>query len=129
MHWLTGHLLPVCVIGVLLLHYSPAQEAEFEDYDDYYRNGITEKPDYDYNVTYDYIFFSNTSGGTQDLEKYLRGGGKKHIVADAHGDVGCLLLSDSLAAPQSPADPAVQTDLCVTSSTAQHHRGTETEEV
>ncbi|XP_061111440.1 uncharacterized protein si:ch211-191i18.2 [Conger conger] len=68
MCWLPGHLLPLCMLGALLLYTSSAQEEDYGDYD------VTASPDYDYNATFDYSFFSNTSGGMQELEDILEGG-------------------------------------------------------
>ncbi|KAJ8335291.1 hypothetical protein SKAU_G00409300 [Synaphobranchus kaupii] len=71
MHWLPGHLLPLCLAGALLLCTSSALDYyEDPDYD------FTALPDYE-NFTIDYIFYSNTSGGTFNLEDILKGGRKE----------------------------------------------------
>uniref|UniRef100_A0A8C7FP41 Si:ch211-191i18.2 n=1 Tax=Oncorhynchus kisutch TaxID=8019 RepID=A0A8C7FP41_ONCKI len=65
MHRLTHYrLLFLCLTGVLLLPLCCGQTV-YDDYDD-----TTQTPDYDYNATFEYIFFSNAS--TEDLDKFLR---------------------------------------------------------
>ncbi|KAK6327495.1 hypothetical protein J4Q44_G00031400 [Coregonus suidteri] len=65
MHRLTHYrFLSVCLTGVLLL--LPLCWGQYV-YDDYGDTTLT--PDYDYNATIEYSFFSNTS--TEDLDKFL----------------------------------------------------------
>lgn len=67
MHRLTHyHFLLVCLTGVLLLLPLCWGQNEYDDYGD-----TTPTPDYDYNATFEYTFFSNTS--TEDLDKFLSG--------------------------------------------------------
>ncbi|XP_076864985.1 uncharacterized protein LOC143516927 [Brachyhypopomus gauderio] len=63
-------LITLCLAGSLLLlplYCAGLDVIPVQDYDS------TPSPEYDYNATFDYIFFSN--GSSDDLEKFLRAGG------------------------------------------------------
>ncbi|KAK6326985.1 hypothetical protein J4Q44_G00026300 [Coregonus suidteri] len=56
--------------------YGSANQEDFEEeIDDY----STQTPDYDYNATFDYEMFSNTTGHEEDYSSYVILGGKKNV--------------------------------------------------
>ncbi|XP_067281701.1 uncharacterized protein si:ch211-191i18.2 [Pseudorasbora parva] len=79
-------MISVCLAGTLLLLplCSGVDEDQYNfDYEEY-----THTPEYDYNSTFDFTFFSNAS--SDDLEKFLMGvteSGKKTSFTETDGSV------------------------------------------
>ncbi|KAJ8377915.1 hypothetical protein AAFF_G00250660 [Aldrovandia affinis] len=131
MQGLPRHLFSLCLTGVILLHVCCGQHEDRDvDYD------VTAVPDYDYNSTFDYSFFSNTSSGTLDLEELLKGGRgeergrgrwrRGQRLGDTHDRCGPVHSLSQPAAPPGPsAAPVLSAALRLTSSPADptHHTG------
>eukprot|EP00063_Salmo_salar_P022255 XP_013997090.1 PREDICTED: uncharacterized protein LOC106569899 [Salmo salar] len=95
MHRLTHYrLLFVCLTGVLLLLPLCCGQTVYYDYGD-----ATPTPDYDYNATFEYVFFSNAS--TEDLDKFLRASEEEFYEGEEEDTTFSTTMSTTMSTTDS----------------------------